>query len=132
MKSYVNMSAAELGSELTLLKARYEEYKAMNLSINMKRGQPSPEQLDLSNHMFDGIADSGYRAADGCDVRNYGNPAGLAEARKVFGDIIGTDADNIFLGNSSSLNMMFDTLMRAMVFGEIDSVLRPDMTDISE
>ena len=47
--------------------------------INMMRGQPSPEQLDLSNHLFDGIADSGYKAQDGSDVRNYGNPAGIAE-----------------------------------------------------
>ena len=121
MKSYKSMSSAELESELNALRQRYEDYKALGLKINMMRGQPSPEQLDLSNHLFDGIADSGYKAQDGSDVRNYGNPAGLAEARKVFADIIGTEADNLFLGNSSSLNMMFDTLMRAMVFGEIDS-----------
>ena len=121
MKSYKSMSSAELESELNALRQRYEDYKAMGLKINMMRGQPSPEQLDLSNHLFDGIADSGYKAQDGSDVRNYGNPAGLSEARKVFADIIGTEADNLFLGNSSSLNMMFDTLMRAMVFGEIDS-----------
>lgn len=121
MKSYRNMSADELKQEKELLASRYEEYKAMNLSLNMTRGVPSTEQLDLTNDMYDDLSDSGFLSEKGQDVRNYGVPAGIEDVRKVFAEILGTEADNIFMGNSSSLNQMFDALMRAMMFGEVES-----------
>ena len=121
MKSYREMTADELKQERELLVKRYEEYKAMNLSLNMTRGVPSTQQLDLASDMYDGLSDSGFLSVNGQDVRNYGVPAGIDDIRKVFAEILGTDIDNIFMGNSSSLNQMFDALMRSMVFGEIES-----------
>ncbi|MCR4688563.1 MAG: aminotransferase class I/II-fold pyridoxal phosphate-dependent enzyme [Saccharofermentans sp.] len=121
MKSYKEMSAQELEQQRQELMKLYEEYKAMDLSLDMTRGKPSPEQLDMTNHMYDSLSDSGFKSCKNEDVRNYGVPAGIEDIRKVFGDILGTDKDNIFMGNSSSLNQMFDGIMRAMVFGEVDS-----------
>ena len=121
MKSYREMTAEELKQEKDILVKRYEEYKAMNLSLNMTRGVPSTEQLDLASDMYDNLSDSGFMSVNNQDVRNYGVPAGIDDVRKVFAEILDTDIDNIFMGNSSSLNQMFDALMRSMVFGEIES-----------
>ena len=121
MKSYREMNAEELKQEKELLVKRYEEYKAMGLSLNMTRGVPSSEQLDLTSNMYDDLSKSGFKSVKGEDVRNYGVPAGIEDIRAIFAEILGTDKDNIFMGNSSSLNQMFDAIMRAMVFGEIES-----------
>ncbi len=121
MALYSEMNAEQLKQERAKLSARYEEYKAMNLALDMTRGKPSPEQLDLTNTMYDDLSKGGFKAKDGTDTRNYSCPAGIADMREVFAQILGTNAENIFLGNSSSLNQMFDSIMRAMVFGEHDS-----------
>ena len=121
MKSYREMTADELKQEKELLVKRYEEYKAMNLSLNMTRGVPATEQLDLTSNMYETLIGSDFLSEKGEDVRNYGVPAGINDIRKVFAEVLGTDIDNIFMGNSSSLNQMFDALMRSMVFGEIES-----------
>ena len=121
MKSYREMTADELKQERELLIKRYEEYKAMALSLNMTRGVPSTEQLDLASDMYDDLSSSGFMSVNNQDVRNYGVPTGIDDVRKVFAEILGTDMDNIFMGNSSSLNQMFDALMRSMMFGEIES-----------
>lgn len=121
MKKFEEMTREELSCLRQDLAKQYEDYKAMNLSLDMTRGKPAPEQLDLTNDIYESLSKTGYKTASGVDTRNYSSPAGIEEMRKTFGDILGTDKDNVFLGNSSSLNMMFDNLMRAMVFGEPDS-----------
>jgi DNA-binding transcriptional MocR family regulator len=120
MKGYREMTREELLAERKELNERYEKCKALNLTLDMTRGKPSPVQLDLSNDIYDTLKD-GYKTAKGQDVRNYGIADGIEEIREVFAEILGTDKDNIFMGNSSSLNQMFDAIMRAMVFGEVDS-----------
>ncbi|SCW40376.1 DNA-binding transcriptional regulator, MocR family, contains an aminotransferase domain [Ruminococcaceae bacterium YRB3002] len=121
MKSYREMNAEELKTERKLLEQKLEQYKAMGLALDMTRGKPSPVQLDLTNHIYDSLAQDGFKTKEGLDTRNYSAPAGIPEMREVFAQILGTSADKIFLGNSSSLNQMFDSLMRALVFGEHDS-----------
>ena len=121
MKSYYEMNADELRLEREALQKKYEQYADMGLSLDMTRGKPSPEQLDLSNSMYTDLAKEGFKALDGTDTRNYSTPAGIKDTRELFAQILGTSADNIFLGNSSSLNQMFDSIMRATVFGEHDS-----------
>jgi len=120
MKGYREMTKEELVSERSALIERYEKCKAMGLSLDMTRGKPSPVQLDLSNDIYDTLKD-GFKTAKGQDSRNYGIADGIEEIRAIFAEILGTDKDNIFMGNSSSLNQMFDAIMRAMVFGEVDS-----------
>lgn len=121
MQSYKEMSAEELREERAFLLSKIEEFRAMNLSLDMTRGKPSPEQLSLSNDLFVGLENSGYKTEAGADVRNYGIPAGLPETREFFAKWLGTVPENIYVGNGSSLNLMFDALMRAVVFGEHDS-----------
>jgi len=121
MKSYKQMTREELMQEKEALLKRVEEFKAMNLSLNMTRGKPAPEQLDLSNSMFENLSSEGYNACDGTDTRNYGSSNGIPEVRKLFGEILNTNPEYIYVGNGSSLNLMYDSVMRAMVFGEHDS-----------
>lgn len=121
MKSYKEMTKAELEAERALVNDKLNEFKKMNLSLDMTRGKPSPVQLNLSNDLYKVLEESNFKSNKGEDCRNYGVPYGIDEVRSLFGEILGTDKDNIFVGNASSLNLMFDTLMRAMVFGEVDS-----------
>ncbi|MBR2294544.1 MAG: aminotransferase [Clostridiales bacterium] len=121
MKSFKEMSAEELMAEKEALLKRVEEFRAADLSLDMTRGKPSPEQLAMSNGLFEGLKDSSFKSVSGADVRNYGVPNGIVEARELFASVLETDKDNIYIGNGSSLNLMFDALMRAYVFGEHDS-----------
>lgn len=121
MRSYREMNAEELKAERSALASKYDEYKALGLALDMTRGKPSPVQLDLTNHIYDTLATEGFKTKEGVDTRNYNTPSGITEMREVFAQILGTSADKVFLGNSSSLNQMFDSLMRALVFGEHDS-----------
>ena len=83
MKNYKSMTREELAAEKDALTLRYEEYKAMSLALDMTRGKPSSEQLDLSNHMYDDLASTNFRNSLGQDVRNYGIPAGIVDAREL-------------------------------------------------
>ncbi len=121
MKSYKEMSKEELLNEKAELEKRIEEYKAMNLSLNMTRGKPASNQLDLSNELYTNLSAGGFKSEDGSDTRNYGVPTGLPEVKQLFADVLKTSPDKIYVGNGSSLNLMFDSIMRAMVFGEHDS-----------
>ena len=118
MKGYRDMTREELLAQRQELNERYENYKALNLTLDMTRGKPSPLQLDLSNDIYD-VFNGDFKTAKGQDTRNYGIAEGIEEIRAVFGEILGTDKDNVFMGNSSSLNQMYDAIMRAMVFGEV-------------
>ena len=118
-KNYNLMSKEQLALEREELIKRYEEYKSQGLSLNMARGKPSPVQLDLSKDIYKNI--DSFIASDGTDARNYGCLQGIPEMRKLFADILDTVPEKIFVGGSSSLTMMHDTMARAMIFGEVDS-----------
>lgn len=109
--SYLNAKREELEKEYALLSNEFENVKGLGLNLNMARGKPGKEQLDLSNGLLDVInSNSDFVGADGMDCRNYGVLEGIAECRKLFGDILGVDSKNVMVGGSSSLNMMFDTI----------------------
>ena len=101
----------------TLLK-EYESYKAMGLNLDMSRGKPSKEQLDLSMPMLDILnAKTDLTDKDGFDCRNYGELIGITEARKLMGDMLEIPADNVFVFGNSSLNVMYDTVARSVIHG---------------
>lgn len=109
--NYLNAKREELEKEYALLSNEFENVKGLGLNLNMARGKPGKEQLDLSNGLLDVInSNSDFVGADGMDCRNYGVLEGIAECRKLFGDILGVDSKNVMVGGSSSLNMMFDTI----------------------
>lgn len=118
MSCYTEMTTGQLREELARLQNAFEEKKKLGLSLDMSRGKPSPEQLDLSNGMLD-VLDSTHSpiAENGIDVRNYGGLEGIPEARKLFADLMGVAPDEVFICGNSSLNMMYDTVSRGMLFG---------------
>lgn len=94
--------------------AAYESYKARGLKLDMSRGKPGPEQLDLTLDMLECVnARDGYRTEGGADTRNYGIPDGIPEARALLGAMMGLPAENVIVGGNSSLNMMFDYIATA-------------------
>ncbi|MBO5797442.1 MAG: aminotransferase [Clostridia bacterium] len=101
-------------TRLEELTAQYEAYRAQNLKLDMSRGKPSPEQLELTRDMLDTLdSHSSCVAEDGTDARNYGGLVGIPEARRLFGDLLGVPADMVIVGGNSSLNMMFDYIATA-------------------
>lgn len=111
LKDMETAALQKLQAELT---EQYADYKKMGLSLNMSRGKPSKEQLDLAMPMLD-IKE--VTAADGTDARNYGVLDGLPEAKQFMADFMSVPVDNIIIFGNSSLNIMYDTVMRAYVFG---------------
>lgn len=109
--NYLNCSREELEKEYAVLAKEYEDVKGKGLKLNMARGKPGKEQLDLSLDLLDVLnSKSDFIGSDGMDCRNYGVLEGIEECRKLFGDILGVDSEYVMVGGSSSLNMMFDTI----------------------
>ena len=122
MTHYADMTTAELEVLHEQLEAEYADYCAKELSLNMARGKPSPEQLELSAPMLDVLnSTSDLLAADGTDCRNYGVLTGIPEARELVGEMLGCPADQVILASNASLNVMFDTIARAMNEGVLGS-----------
>ena len=118
MKSYKEMSKEELQQEYKALLAEYKRYQAMDLNLNMSRGKPCREQLDLSMPMMDTLnSDADMCCEDGTDCRNYGVLDGIHEAKVLMGDMMENSPDNIIIYGNSSLNVMYDTVARAYTHG---------------
>lgn len=114
MQDYKMTDTSILKEELALLEKRYSEFKARGLKLDMSRGKPGADQLELSNGLFE-IAE--FKAEDGTDCRNYGGLDGLPEAKRLFAGLLEVGADEIIIGGNSSLNMMYDAISRAMLLG---------------
>ena len=109
-------------AELASLRAEYAAAQAKGLSLDLSRGKPGAEQLDLLQDMLDTInSKSDLHAENGFDCRNYGILDGIPEAKRLFADLLGLNAKEIFVGGSSSLNLMYDTALRVMYYGTCDS-----------
>lgn len=115
---YSSYNKPMLKCELEQLEKQYSDFKALGLKLDMSRGKPNREQLDITEEML-GILEKGSdcTAENGLDCRNYGLLDGLPEAKKLFSDVYGVPAENILVGGNSSLNMMYDTIARAMLYG---------------
>ena len=118
MSDYLSMNRDELAAELKNVRNEYEHMRSMHLSLDMSRGKPGFDNMDLSEKMFDLVGnDTGFKNISGIDCRNYGGLDGLAELKNLFGKILGLSPDQIIVGGNSSLNMMFDTIAQAMTHG---------------
>lgn len=119
--NYLNCGKEELEKEYAALAKEYEDVKGKGLKLNMARGKPGKEQLDLSLGLLDVLnSKSDFVGTDGMDCRNYGVLEGIDECRKLFGDILGVDSKYVMVGGSSSLNMMFDTISCMMTKSIVD------------
>ncbi len=115
MDNYTEQSAERLREIQADLERQYAGYKARNLKLDMSRGKPSGSQLDLTNGILDRL--DGYMVEGGIDARNYGCLEGIHEARKLFSELLGIPRERLMIGGNSSLNMMYDTIVRHWVFG---------------
>ncbi len=121
MKAYADRSREELLEELREVEGRYEALKGRGLSLNMARGKPGTEQLDLNRPMMDLLRGDSDYLCDGMDVRNYGNLEGLPSCRRLFGELLGVAPENVFVGGNSSLQLMYDTVAKAYTHGLLHS-----------
>lgn len=118
MSDYLKMSREELAEEFKSVRHEYEHLRGLHLSLDMSRGKPGFDNMDLSGEMFDLVGnDTGFKNISGIDCRNYGGLDGLTELKTLFGKILELQPDQIIVGGNSSLNMMFDTIAQAMTHG---------------
>lgn len=118
MKQYHEMTKEELLQEKSELEALYANIKELGLKLDMSRGKPGSDQLDLSMPMLDVISsESDIVSENGFDLRNYGVLDGIPEAKKLIADMVNTKPENVIVYGNSSLNIMYDQIARAELFG---------------
>ena len=117
MTKYAEMNKEQLAAEQATLQKRFDDYKAMGLKLDMSRGKPSKDQLDLS---MDLLNCTDY-TVDGIDLRNYGILDGIPSCKKLFADLLGVEPKNILLGPNASLSLMFDYIAQAYSHGVMGS-----------
>ncbi len=118
MTSYLKMTKEELAKEFEKVKQEYARLALLGLNLDMSRGKPGADQMDLSKRIFDLVGNNlGFKNKDGVDCRNYGGLDGLVELKNLFSEILGVEPSQIIVGGNSSLNMMYDTVAQAMTHG---------------
>lgn len=115
MQAFQGFSKDELFERKNKLLLEYENYKKQGLKLDMSRGKPCPEQVDLSNGFFDDTKN--LYSKDGTDCRNYGILDGIKEAKIFFTELFNLSEDEIFIGGNSSLNLMYDLISKAFIHG---------------
>src|SRR5262245_12581842 len=121
MSTLETLSLNDLGAFRDQVQSRYDAFKRRNLKLDLTRGKPSSEQLDLSNGLLALPGAGDYLAADKTDARNYGVLQGLPELRALLAPLFGVAPSHIVLGNNSSLALMHDAIVYALLKGTVDS-----------
>ncbi len=111
---FAKMDVEALKNYRETLVGQYEAFKSQGLKYDMSRGKPCPQQLDLALGLLD-IKD--YKAEDGTDCRNYGGVDGIPEMKKMFAELLEASTDEVIVGGNAALNMIYDSVARAMSFG---------------
>ena len=118
MKKYQEMTREELLQEKTELEAEFAKIKEMGLNLDMSRGKPGSDQLDLAMPMLDVLTSKEViQSENGTDLRNYGIVDGIPEAKKLVADMVGVKPEQVIVYGNSSLNIMYDQVARAEMFG---------------
>ena len=112
-----NLSNEQLHERLAVLTEKYNSYKSLGLKLDMSRGKPGADQLELTNEMLDPALLGDYKASNGFDVRNYGILDGIPECKQLFADILGVKPENTIVFGNASLTIMYDYISQCMVFG---------------
>ena len=112
-----NFSREQLQERLAVLKEEYDSYKALGLKLDMSRGKPGAEQLELTNDMLNPALLGNYKTSNGFDVRNYGILDGIPECKKLFAEVLGVKPENIIVFGNASLTIMYDYIAQCMIFG---------------
>lgn len=117
---YRQMTPEQLEAEYARVKPAYDGLAAKGLSLNLARGKPAAEQLDLSNELFHTLDDGDF-VCDGVDVRNYGCLDGLPACKRLFAEILGVEEREVLVGGNASLNLMYDLIAKAYTHGLLHS-----------
>ncbi len=118
MEMLKDCPVGQLETLLQQLREEYQGYQARGLSLDMSRGKPNTQQLDLCQGMLDTVSSSlGAVSESGIDCRNYGLLDGLPEVRRLLADMLQVAEDEIIVGGNSSLNLMYDCMTRALLYG---------------
>jgi DNA-binding transcriptional MocR family regulator len=115
--TFAELPQQELSELAASLRTVHDELRGRGLKLDLTRGKPSAEQLDLSAPLLDLPGSADYRAADGTDTRNYGGLRGLPELRAIFAPLLGLSPENMIAGGNGSLELMHDYLVHAVLFG---------------
>ena len=118
---YKNCTSTQLHEEYQKLTAKYTTLKKKDLKLNMARGKPGKEQLDLVSDLLTILHSPEQCMCDGMDVRNYGELSGLPSAKRLFADILGCKPEECFVGGSASLTLMYDAVSKAVTHGMLHS-----------
>ena len=123
MPSFHSLGHDELMAQHELQQENYSALRAKKLALDLTRGKPSPQQLDLSNALLElpGSGKDAFRDGEGTDTRNYGGLHGLPELRAIFGELLGIPVPNLIAGNNASLEFMHDIVTFSMLHGGVDS-----------
>ena len=118
MQAYADMTKEQLLEEEAQLRQLYKEFQGKGLKLDMSRGKPSPEQLDLGMELLNAIdTETVMQAENGLDVRNYGGLDGIPEAKRLMADIMDVKPEQVIVCGNSSLNTMYDMVARGMLLG---------------
>ncbi len=115
--SWLNVKDTDLVTKYQNVKEKYDDYLSQGLSLDMSRGKPSIDQLNLSTPMLDCLNAESYISDSGVDCRNYGGLDGLVEMKKIFAGILNIETDEVVVGGNSSLSMMFDNIASNLSHG---------------
>jgi DNA-binding transcriptional MocR family regulator len=121
MKNLAQLDPSALATFHDQQRSRYEDFKKRGLTLDLTRGKPSPAQLDLASALLALPGEADYRAADKTDCRNYGVLQGIPELRALLAPLFGAAPDQIVIGENSSLGLMHDTIVYALLLGACDS-----------
>ncbi|MDW5614594.1 MULTISPECIES: aminotransferase class I/II-fold pyridoxal phosphate-dependent enzyme [Mycolicibacterium] len=127
--SFHSLGRDELRAQHDEQQRNYAELQAKNLRLDLTRGKPSPDQLDLSNGLLELPGADAFRDAEGTDTRNYGGLHGLPELRTIFSELLGIPVPNLIAGNNASLEFMHDVVVYSLLHGGVDSP-RPWIDDL--
>lgn len=118
---YTEMSLAQRQAEYAAVRAAYEQQKSLGLDLNMARGKPGRDQLDMVMDIFDVLKTPQDYIIDGVETRNYGEVAGIPAARALFAELLGCKASQVFVGGNASLQLMYDAVSKAFTHGLLHS-----------
>ena len=112
-----NLSREQLSTRLAALTEEYNSYKATGLKLDMSRGKPGADQLEITNEMLDPAYLGDFKASNGFDVRNYGVLDGIPECKQLFSEILDVAPENLIVFGNASLTIMYDYIAQCMLFG---------------
>ena len=118
---YTEMTLAQRQAEYAAVRAAYEQQKSLGLNLNMARGKPGRDQLDMVMDIFDVLKTPQDYITDGVETRNYGEVAGIPAARALFAELLGCKASQVFVGGNASLQLMYDAVSKAFTHGLLHS-----------